>query len=1025
MKILAIRGENMASLEAPFEIDFTTEPLCSAGIFAITGSTGSGKSSILDTLCLALYDKTPRMELARERVNLSDVGENIVAQGDCRNILRRGAGNGYAEVDFLSLSGERYRSRWSVKRAYDRPEGALQPQTIRLTNLTTHREEQGTKSVLLARIQELTGLTFDQFTRSVLLAQGDFATFLKSDQSRKADLLEKLTGTEIYSRISVRIYQKAKEADEEVNRIRREMESIETLSAETLVETEREREENQRTIAALDQQTQLLNRKLDWLKREAEWQRKVTDAERESAVAERAVTAAAPRRSYLEGCDRAQEIRDDFRRWMIAAKQLKERQKGITEERDSLKNHLRLLDELQATIDAGETKLKESTAAFEQAKPQIAEARKLDVEIGNARKYADEAEASFQTAQDKQRQAERSLENTKQQCETTERSVAAQQQWLSDNHHYGAIVPEVVSLMKDIARVRDGREQEWKHRSILDREREIAAGEVKEREHLLREQERLNRMLPGEIALLRAALREGTPCPVCGSIHHPYQGNMQEATLKEQQLEKEKKRVAERLLQLETQLGDRRAQIIRLESSVRQYAGQVGTAVDELERVLSDLPGWRQRLDEGVLESLLRKKTKEWQACEEALRKGSEQLRELRTARQFQEEHLKAVQTTVADTKKRRTEATGTLHELQQRRKAYLDGKAADAAEHAFEREQRELSQQLSDEKERQNRVRIARERSETVIRNIEGETERLSGEVKASGEKVSGWLTDKAMTVDELSQLLSQTPEWVKEERAALDRLERTRTAKAASLEERRQSLEQHRKADDRPAPEEAEADLRSALAEKEQEIRQKTKRNAEITVMQDRHRRNIEKKQSLQRTCDAKAESAENWNKLRLLFGSADGKKFKELAQQYTLDALLVYTNLHLASLTPRYRVERIPETLALQVVDADMMDEVRTVHSLSGGESFLVSLALALGLSSLSSNRMRIESLFIDEGFGSLDTDTLRIAMDTLEGLQTQGRKIGVISHVAEMTERITTQIRVEKGANGKSRMKIAGS
>ena len=102
--------------------------------------------------------------------------------------------------------------------------------------------------------------------------------------------------------------------------------------------------------------------------------------------------------------------------------------------------------------------------------------------------------------------------------------------------------------------------------------------------------------------------------------------------------------------------------------------------------------------------------------------------------------------------------------------------------------------------------------------------------------------------------------------------------------------------------------------------------------------------------------------------------------------------------------------------------MCDEVRTVHSLSGGESFLVSLALALGLSSLSSTRMRVERLFIDEGFGSLDAETLRVAMDALESLRTQGRKIGVISHVQEMTERIPVRVQVSRVGNGKSVVRI---
>ena len=167
-----------------------------------------------------------------------------------------------------------------------------------------------------------------------------------------------------------------------------------------------------------------------------------------------------------------------------------------------------------------------------------------------------------------------------------------------------------------------------------------------------------------------------------------------------------------------------------------------------------------------------------------------------------------------------------------------------------------------------------------------------------------------------------------------------------------------------------------------------------------------------------------SERWAKLNELAGSADGAKFRRIAQGYTLDLLLNYANVQLRCLTRRYRLERVPETLALQVIDRDMCDEVRTVHSLSGGESFLVSLALALGLSSLSSNRMRVESLFIDEGFGSLDAETLRVALDALESLRTQGRKIGVISHVQEMTERIPVRIRVSRSGNGRSHLTVEG-
>ena len=185
-----------------------------------------------------------------------------------------------------------------------------------------------------------------------------------------------------------------------------------------------------------------------------------------------------------------------------------------------------------------------------------------------------------------------------------------------------------------------------------------------------------------------------------------------------------------------------------------------------------------------------------------------------------------------------------------------------------------------------------------------------------------------------------------------------------------------------------------------------------------------NKAKVSGLQEELNVRRVESERWAKLNELAGSADGAKFRRVAQGYTLDILLNYANVQLRGLTRRYRLERVPDTLALQVIDRDMCDEVRTVHSLSGGESFLVSLALALGLSSLSSNRMRVESLFIDEGFGSLDAETLRVAMDALESLRTQGRKIGVISHVQEMTERIPVRVRVSRAGNGKSTLDVEG-
>ncbi len=198
---------------------------------------------------------------------------------------------------------------------------------------------------------------------------------------------------------------------------------------------------------------------------------------------------------------------------------------------------------------------------------------------------------------------------------------------------------------------------------------------------------------------------------------------------------------------------------------------------------------------------------------------------------------------------------------------------------------------------------------------------------------------------------------------------------------------------------------------------------RAAEAELRADDSRR--QQAGDLERERQAQRQRWEIWESLRELIGSADGNKFRAFAQSLTLDALLAHANRHLEDLARRYCLERVPGSdLELQTIDRDMGDEVRPVHSLSGGESFLVSLALALGLASLSSQRTQVESLFIDEGFGALDPDTLDVAIASLDALQSLGRQVGVISHVPALVERIGIQVRIEARGGGRSTLRILG-
>lgn len=985
MKILAIRGRNLASLEGDFEIDFTVEPLLSAGIFAISGPTGAGKSTLLDTMCLALFARTPRTDQAKENnVKLQDVSNEQLSQSDPRFLLRRGTSSGFAEVDFMALNGHRYRTRWSVARARDKENGRLQNPRLALYNLDKEEEEQGTRSDLQARIIDLIGLTFEQFTRSVLLAQNDFSTFLKAEQGEKASLLEKLTGTELYSAISRQIFERNARAKEAFDLIQTRIQGIELLTDE---------EEN-------DLRTRLAGT-------EKELQR-VEKAKAEQQALQEAVRS--------------------------IEQQITVRQRQQKEAADKLVHATELLTVARHEYEKGVEEQQQSEARFKSLQQEILQARKLDIQLDTAIRdlshseqqlknvmlRKEEAEKKYQAAVLRRRQgaeeiarltawrerykkkeriaeqlsalllhldaasATRSgMEAAVRSIETLRQEMAALNKQLSDLQQTSANKQQALKRAEA-----DYRNLEEELKAVdapaLDKQIEKLR---QEREQLLIEQARLE--ASGNIKDLRGRLQDGQPCPVCGSTHHPFANQVPVApvsalTLQLQDLSNKKEtyvahtrhltRLQQQLLQLHKELADS-------EAACKEMAGKQQLAASRQEREEAIVKEQSTLLTQSLSAADLLFGNSEWQKAwlqnPETFRKtltdfarqwheNTEKLHQLERQESAQKAECESLASFLPSLEKQ-AEESGQLHEknraafssLQAERKKLLNGRSADSVEQEYIRRMEELKERLK---------------------------------------KLSATQTEQSGIADQT--------------RGIADQIAKDLTEASADLLRRKAALDKWT------------ADYLDSSGGEPLEVilSRYTQEKTELAFRLRTQTENKAKVSGLQEELNVRRTESERWAKLNELAGSADGAKFRRIAQGYTLDILLNYANVQLRELTRRYRLERVPETLALQVIDRDMCDEVRTVHSLSGGESFLVSLALALGLSSLSSNRMRVESLFIDEGFGSLDAETLRVAMDALESLRTQGRKIGVISHVQEMTERIPVRICVNRAGNGRSFLEV---
>ncbi|MEB0090312.1 AAA family ATPase [Pseudomonas sp. CCI4.2] len=308
----------------------------------------------------------------------------------------------------------------------------------------------------------------------------------------------------------------------------------------------------------------------------------------------------------------------------------------------------------------------------------------------------------------------------------------------------------------------------------------------------------------------------------------------------------------------------------------------------------------------------------------------------------------------------------------------------------------------------------------------LKAEQERLSSielEHRDLSLKIADWRSRHPELDDSgLAQLLSVDDDQVNALRQQLQRSEKAVEQAKVLLHEREQRLHLHQAQHDGTLDAEQ---LDNALTELHGHAAASEQQCAELRAQQADDQRRQDANQALsQQIAEANAQYL-RWARLATLIGSAEGDKFRKIAQAYNLDLLVHHANAQLRQLVRRYRLKRGGSMLGLLVMDTEMGDELRSVHSLSGGETFLVSLALALGLASMASSTLKIESLFIDEGFGSLDPESLQLAMDALDGLQAQGRKVGVISHVQEMHERIPVQIQVRRQGNGLSTIEVSSS
>lgn len=1154
MRVLAIRGKNLASLDGEFEVDLRGDRLGRVGLFAITGPTGSGKSTLLDALSVALYGKTPRLS-GHGGVQVGAAGTeegDRTRANDPRNLLRRGRGSGFAQVDFVGGDGHPYRATWTVRRARERADGRLQNVDLVLTRLGSETPIGRTKTEVLEELQRLVGLDFDQFRRSVLLAQGDFAAFLHADPDERAALLERMTGTEIYARLSQAAFRRAKEERQAIGKLHTQLEAVQVLDDEARAELETELADARAALTEATAARESVKTQHDWLVETARAEGRVAEAKSEIARSETAIAARSDDRAELVRLDALRPLRPKFERWKEAgdrrdkADELAEAARvqaaATARARDhaegvlaravaSLDRHLHglgtELTELDAELAADErvarvepvwddvragleTLTEQETAVAERAKEasrveaRVREAAATAVAAAGARDKAHErlrgAEQASKTAEDALADFDRdALDAERRDAEQRLRAVERRSELFE---RWRSTASQVTELQADQGRA--------------DAEATIKRGRVAELESRLPELDVEHKQA---VRSLRAAeatqslddrrsdLVDGEPCPLCGATEHPYadHGPVHAAlgALRGEIERVEGERTAAR---------EERAQLLSwIETHDRRTEERTG----EIELITTTRDeardAWRATFDGEAPETPTAPTDDELRAAEELVETTGARHTQLRNVEATARTAREAVEQARAAHEAARTKADAASSqktkldlELGQARSRLEQARSTrDTARAAVERRLGAIdwtettpSDLLDGWTERVDGHRAARDRREGLRERRDAlapEQRRLAALVStddvepewpaataldesapdevvaqlagletswreasteagrhesaaathaegaaAAAEEVERHEQEFARAVaaasedrTEVERLLARPEADVEQLRKELQALDDALRTAQTRIEERQSALAErveHRPAPPEldPAPDWDDADaVQARLADAEGRRKALDEDHAKLVGRlhtDDAHR---EQSEGLRRAVAERQEQARVWLQLDDLIGSSDGKRFRMFAQGLTLDVLLQEANHQLQDLARRYRLERVPgEDLALQVVDADLGDEVRAISSLSGGESFLVSLALALGLASMTSQTTPVESLFIDEGFGTLDPESLDLAVSALDALQADGRQVGVISHVQGLAEQIGVQVRITPRGGGRSTVAVVG-
>ena len=1063
MKIKKLVIQNINSLYGQFTIDFEA-PDFANGIFAITGPTGSGKTTILDAICLALYGRTPRLD-----------------GGDRTESLSKGAKRGLAELCF-SVDDTVYLANCSMTNSTAKhvlsSNGKILADSLRKTP---------------AFIAELIGMECDQFCRAVLLAQGKFDAFLAAKDNEKANILEQITDTGVYTRIASKINDVSSQFKAQISQMEAVVQARQLLDDDTVKQKQEQLRQMSERNGILQKSISELEKLLTRFERINFLSRSLEENANLTLILEEEKKAFASDRIRLESGERAARIQLSYAPLTACRKEVENNQKRQQELLDKL-------PEMEREVNAGTALLAQVKEEFDRQEKVTDEVLKLtgevvllDNEINTGKKNETLllAERDSLLKQQQLWQKNESDTSAKERAFAEEKGVC--RAYLETHADDRTLVEKKARWQEQIAFCNDRQkkvkasasahqtavkklEKAEQDFSLQQQSFEKAQAAVVETEKLAEEKAKeLSALLNGktfenlelEVDLrqksverllqiqsfeqARHKLADGEICPLCGSTVHPFaEGNVPGSSREEEELAQAKKQLAD-CRKMEQKCAEIKNLLLKQKMACGEEKARLQMAENAVISLKSTVEDCRKQLEELREESdaAVDHLIKEWAACgfewqdisvlppevdQRILAFSSKEFRlqELEKSSAANTQNLAVLKNQL---EKCAADLAGTdekIRSVQADTQALILKRKSLFGEKNPEEESKLARKHLEEVRKKHDKLAVENARKTENLRttremldNIKTVLAGKLTEEKELEQKFIDACGRENMSVSDFLQALLPAEELTRlvAVRTNLDTRTRTLSEDRGKFSSELETLKK-----EFPADFEAESSrgiLEESRKESSQLLLDIGALSGELDNNEKRRQQNLNELKELENM----RQRAVVWYDLDKLIGGSGGYIFKRIAQVVTLENLLCCANNILKGMNGRYelilRRQNQQQLLAIDVIDHWQGSEIRPSENLSGGERFQISLSLALGLSSMGGKNNRIDSIFLDEGFGTLDANSLDQALQTLAALQRgENKLIGIISHVQAISDNIASVIEVIPQGGGRSRLAGVG-